>query len=54
MRFPLLTSTDEQSEFGLISQYRLRWGIALAPLFFGIAIILIAASGRRIEARDIG
>lgn len=31
-----------------------RWGFALAALLFGVTIALIAASGRRIEARDIG
>jgi hypothetical protein len=31
-----------------------RWGIALAALLFGITVALIVASGRRIEARDIG
>jgi hypothetical protein len=31
-----------------------RWGIALAALLFSITIALMAASGRRIEARDIG
>jgi hypothetical protein len=31
-----------------------RWGIALAALLFSITIALMAGSGRRIEARDIG
>jgi hypothetical protein len=31
-----------------------RWGLALASLLFGVTIALIAASGRRIEAWDIG
>jgi hypothetical protein len=35
-------------------EFGARWGIALALVFFGIAVILIAASGRRIEARDVG
>jgi hypothetical protein len=30
-----------------------RWGIALAALLLSLTIILMAASGRRIEARDI-
>jgi hypothetical protein len=35
-------------------EFSARWGIALAAVFFGFAIALIAASGRRIEMRDIG
>jgi hypothetical protein len=31
-----------------------RWGIGLAALLFSITIVLMAASGRRIEARNIG
>ena len=31
-----------------------RWGLALAAVFFGIAFALGAASGRRIETRDVG
>jgi hypothetical protein len=35
-------------------EFSARWGITLALLFFSIAIVLIAASGRNIEARDVG
>ncbi len=31
-----------------------RWGLALATLLFSVTIALIVASGRRIEARDVG
>ena len=30
-----------------------RWGVVLAAFLFGVAIALIAASGRRMEARDV-